>query len=818
MGLSGVTLLVISLGIAAAQNVVRGVDLPFSLYTVTSKSAVLTWSKYAGSSSYRLTASLRSSPNQSVFTAFGQNTVMGSVTPLYPNSAYTFKVEALDGSMVVLASATVDGYTAPDVPTITAASSKQSQSITVEFTQVPGASSYIVRTETSNGFFLETTVQGSPGTVSGLQPYTDYILSVMSVNSGGRSQPSLSVQAKTVLPAPLLNSSSPSNSSIVVIWAPVPYAVLYSVSIIRDGSYQQNRLNTSNTNVTFSGLEVGTNYCIKANAWSPLSIPGDDFTVCQITRPRTPQLIALVTTTVNDVVGLSVSWYLAQGASSYVAVSSSGLNCSSVSTSCTLSPLSCGQIQYISVTASNQAGTSESSATQRYLSFPCPPEPVRVDDIGNGNCSLSWNSVSYAEYYTAFSKRDDGIEEMCNSTGTSCNFSCNCGYSFIMSVFANNQAGASPPGRVLNQTSLPCCPENVSVSDNSWESLMILWTPVRGAELYEVQATDPSNRMVMCNDTSPMCVLSNLNCNTLYNVLVSPCNEVRGCNRSCRLRSSETTPCMPEGVSVSPTNSSSFSITWMATNNAANYTVTVIGSTDGPFTCQSRATSCQVNGLSCGSSYQVTAIASTAAGMSMPSYSVPLQTAPCCPATLNVTQVTQAMSNVTWSAAQGAQSFMVSLTSSRGNATCRTTQTKCLMGCITCGTNYTVSLQATSSKGNKSVCTYHGFSTSECCPSRIRLYTRFNNTLRVSWGSSSSLSNFTAQVTGGGRVYVCSPAPGQSMCDVSDITCGDVYTVMVAPINLDGTVVQFCPNRMYSVYCSGSGVGMVLYRGKRSLD
>lgn len=93
--------------------------------------------------------------------------------------------------------------------------------------------------------------------------------------------------------------------------------------------------------------------------------------------------------------------------------------------------------------------------------------------------------------------------------------------------------------------------------------------------------------------------------------------------------------------------------------------------------------------------------------------SSPPSPAPCCPATLNVTQVTQAMSNVTWSAAQGAQSFMVSLTSSRGNATCRTTQTKCLMGCITCGINYTVSLQATSSKGNKSLCMYHGFSTSE---------------------------------------------------------------------------------------------------------
>lgn len=94
-------------------------------------------------------------------------------------------------------------YPAPDVPIITAASSKQSQSITVEFTQVSGASSYLLRTESTNGFFMsETSVPGSPGTVSGLQPYTDYTLSVMSVNSGGKSQPSFSVQAKTgILPS-----------------------------------------------------------------------------------------------------------------------------------------------------------------------------------------------------------------------------------------------------------------------------------------------------------------------------------------------------------------------------------------------------------------------------------------------------------------------------------------------------------------------------------------------------------------------------------------------------------------------------------------
>lgn len=87
---------------------------------------------------------------------------------------------------------------APDVPTIGMASSKESQSITVEFTEVSGATSYILRAETNDGsFFSEIPVPTSPGTVTNLQPYTDYTLSVMSVNSAGRSQPSISVEAKT---------------------------------------------------------------------------------------------------------------------------------------------------------------------------------------------------------------------------------------------------------------------------------------------------------------------------------------------------------------------------------------------------------------------------------------------------------------------------------------------------------------------------------------------------------------------------------------------------------------------------------------------
>lgn len=89
-------------------------------------------------------------------------------------------------------------FPAPEVPSIEQAYSKHSDSITVEFTEVSGATSYILRAESQTGdFFSETEVGGSPGTVEQLQPYTGYRLSVMSVNKGGRSQPSYPIKAGT---------------------------------------------------------------------------------------------------------------------------------------------------------------------------------------------------------------------------------------------------------------------------------------------------------------------------------------------------------------------------------------------------------------------------------------------------------------------------------------------------------------------------------------------------------------------------------------------------------------------------------------------
>ncbi|XP_076840115.1 fibronectin type III domain-containing protein 7-like [Brachyhypopomus gauderio] len=800
------------------QNSVQGTTLSVSIYTVTSKSVVLRWNSYPGTASFRVSATPQNSPDPVVFTSFSPYTIIGSVSPLTPNTAYTFRVEALDNSLSVLKQSSANGYTAPNIPIIETAIFKQSQSVTVGFVEVAGATSYVLRAETADGsFFSEVLTTNSPGTVSGLQPYTNYLFSVMSANSGGRSQPSSQISAKTALPPPQLNSSSPTNSSVLVSWAPVPNAVLYSYTVTRNNTLQLSSGNTTSVSLALGGLDAGVPYCITVNGWSPDNIPGDSATVCQITRPSSPQSVALQGVLVNGVWAVSVSWSSVQGANLYVATSSTGVNCSSAASPCTLMVGGCGQVLTTSITAVNQAGPSPPSNPISFYTVPCPPDLIRVDELAGGNCSLVWNLTSYTDYYTACVKRDDGVEQSCNTTGTSCPFVCTCGYTYTLRVFSTNQAGVSAPGPVLNKTSVPCCPANMTVWAPSPETLEMEWTPVRGADSYQTWAAANGAPNVICNDTSPICVMSSLTCNTNYSVAVIPCNEIQGCNLSCSPQTRETVPCTPVGVAISQSSSASISVTWSGSNMAANYTVTATNAQGSTCTCQSTGASCTVTGLLCGFSYQVYVTAATTAGQSIPSFSVPFETAPCCPDNLTVTQVTQAFSNVTWSVARGAQSFIASLTSPWGGAKCHSAQSSCLIGCITCGTNYTVILNAISPSGKMQPCTYHSFSTSQCCPSGIRFYRRSNSTLRVQWSAATAQSNYTAQVSGKGGNYTCSPGPGGSTCDMGNVTCGNMYSVMVAPVNPDASTVPYCSSRIYSVFCQGTNIGVVLYRRRRNV-
>ncbi|ERE90005.1 fibronectin type III domain-containing protein 7 [Cricetulus griseus] len=682
--------------------------------------------------------------------------------------------------------------------------SKISNSITVEWTTVPGATGYLLTAEDGDTI-IETTVASSPGTVTGLKAATLYQITIRSISASGRSQASSPKQAKTVLAAPVLEVGSPSPDSIFVRWDAVYMAIGFSVSVMRaNGLGRIWKENTTNTSLTFSSLEAGTLYTIKAYAWNANGIPGDDSTCNLRTSPRAPANIEVFFD--SGSLKASVSWTPTEGAFNYTVMASSDSSqrsCSTALSSCSISALQCGTEYLISVSASNDAGSSRSSAGT-LKTVACAPGRVTIQEDPPGHLSVAWSNVELGDYYVAFVKSDDGLEVHCNTSLTQCHFLSECGFTYFISVFAYNKAGQSPLGDVFNYTTAPCCPSDISAVLVSSDRMEIAWSPVRGAELYETKATAGFS-VVECNDTAPACTLSALDCDTKYNITVYSFSEVRGSNLSCSSQYITTAPCSPEIKNISKDAFSTINVHWQSANEGATYTVTAQGK-KGLFQCSSTGETCMIGGLPCGSVFSVTAVAETQVGKSLPSYSVPLETVPCCPAGLTVAQVTQSIINVSWTIGTVAQTYVTVLESHIGLSKCHTHQNHCLLGCIACGINYTVALKAISPTGLTADCAYQSYSSSACCPLGVKLYRLGPNGIRIHWQASRGSANYSTDLYGSKGIFTCVPRAGLSFCDVTDIPCGDVYTVMVSPVAETGLKLTFCPKKIYSV----------IYRGKKN--
>ncbi|NXN11997.1 FNDC7 protein, partial [Indicator maculatus] len=768
-----------------------------SVYDVTSQSIHLRWPKLSEASSYRLTATAVNAVGHSLLAYFSDVTLKGTLTSLIPNTVYAIQAEAIDKNGIILAETQIIQSTAPGIPVIDQAYSKLSNSITVEWRAVPGATSYLLTAQEGDSL-IEAVVTDSPGTVTGLKPATLYRITIRSINSGGKSQPSPFRKTKTVLAAPILSVSSLTCDSIAMSWKAVYMAAGFSVSLMRsDGLGRMLKENTTSTSLIFTNLDPGTLYTIKAYAWNANGIPGDDFTYNQRTSPNTPVDVQVALN--SGALRAIVSWMPTEGALTYSVTASSGLSkltCNTSSASCTVPSLQCGSEYYVSVTAYNDAGSSKPTDAISLKTVPCAPVNISIEEDEPGHLLVSWSSVNFGHYYVVFVKSDDGLEVHCNTSHPQCHFQSGCGFTYFISVFAYNKAGQSPLGDVFNYSTAPCCPRDLQAAFVSSDTVQVTWAPVRGAEAYETRVVSWGST-VLCNDTTTACTLSSLQCDTRYKITVYSFSEARGSNRSCASKYVATAPCSPEIKNISKEAHSVIKVHWQSNNEAATYIVTARGEA-GLWHCTSSGNSCTLINLPCGSAFSVSAIARSPAGQSLPSYSVPLETAPCCPDDLILTQVTQSVTNISWTVGMGAQTYVTVLESPKGQAKCHTLQNHCLLGCITCSTNYTVSLKAISETGLTSSCTYQGYSSSACCPSGVKLYRLSNNGIRVYWQASDVATNYNTDLRGSKGNFTCTPSSGLSHCDITEIPCGDIYTVVVSPVIDKGTKLTFCPKKIYS--------------------
>lgn len=245
-------------------------------------------------------------------------------TGLNPNTTYLYKISAYNSNGTSSYSSVVSAKTAPAAPTLTAVAD-DTDSITLNWSSVTGASTYVVYTATSSGGpFTSLTNVTAPATTynhTGLTAGTNYYYKVLAKNSSGLAGDYSSVASVTTeggVPAVPTNfTATPADGSfeIGLTWTAVSGATSYSISRSTDDATYTEIEADAATNYTDSdaGLLANTLYYYKIKAKNAAGESADSTAAQATTAPAAPD----VTVTVDNPNQITLTWPAIDGAVVY---------------------------------------------------------------------------------------------------------------------------------------------------------------------------------------------------------------------------------------------------------------------------------------------------------------------------------------------------------------------------------------------------------------------------------------------------------------------------------------------------------------------
>jgi fibronectin type 3 domain-containing protein len=337
---------------------------------VTDSSIAISWQTATGALSYKIYISTTQTGTYEVQgTATGTQYTLNRLTA---GTTYYIKVTAISGTRESAASGVLTAQTAvktPSVPTGVTAATASVTSITVTWTAVEGASSYIIYGGTSSSSLAQIgTSISATYTHTGLTAATMYYYAVASVNAGGTSVKSTATSATTGVSAPGVPSGvtakAASSTSITVTWTSVTGASSY---IIYGGtsstSLAQIGTSTSAT-YTHTGLTAATTYYYAVASVNAGGTSEKSTSVSAATGTDAPSAPTGLTATVASSTSITVKFNTVTGATGYKLYWSSNnstftLLSSLTSTTYTHSGLAANTSYYYKVSAVN--GTAESA-------------------------------------------------------------------------------------------------------------------------------------------------------------------------------------------------------------------------------------------------------------------------------------------------------------------------------------------------------------------------------------------------------------------------------------------------------------------------
>jgi uncharacterized repeat protein (TIGR02543 family) len=254
-------------------------------------------------------------------------------------------------------------------------------------------------------------------------------------------------------------------------------------------------------------------------------------------------------------------------------------------------------------------------------------------------------------------------------------------------------------------------------------------------------------------------------------------------------------PSQPRTVSGTVANASSL-VSWTAPTRAGDSAITgyTVTSSPGAKTCTTTTTSCSVTGLTNGTAYTFTVIATNSYGnskVSTASSSVTPAGPPGAP-TISGATAGNASATVSWNApgSNGGSAITgYTVTSSPGAKTCTTTTTSCSVTGLTNGTAYTFTATATNASGTSAASTASSSVTPQTVPGAP-------TNVSGAVGNAASVVSWTAPGSNGGSAitgYTATSTPGSftctttsTSCNITGLTNGTAYTFKVRATNAAG--------------------------------
>uniref|UniRef100_A0A8D3EA47 Fibronectin type-III domain-containing protein n=2 Tax=Scophthalmus maximus TaxID=52904 RepID=A0A8D3EA47_SCOMX len=569
------------------------------------------------------------------------------------------------------------------------------------------------------------------------------------------------------------------------MWAAASGASFYSVKAVTDQASTVT-CNTTDTSCLLNGLRCSQIYNVTVTAHN---LACDSLT--SATHPLTTEPCPPSNVQANITCGqltATVSWERSDLAVGYVAYfddqNGSYTSCGATHTHCHVSGLTCGTGYNVWVMALGQQHNSSASTVVSATSGPCQPSSIEaIMDCGAHSATVSWQPSVGAVSYVAELTAASGHITSCTTNHTNCQLSpLQCGEEYIVTVKALGETCNSTAQMAGHLTTEPCVTTNLSVHYNV-STAKVMWAAASGASFYSVKAVIDQGLTVTCNTTSTSCFLNGLQCSQIYNVTVATqnlaCNKTMTSEPHCLM----TEPCPPGNVQANmECEQLTSTVSWEQSDLAVGY-VAYFDNHDGHSTyCVATHTHCNVSGLTCGTVYDVWAMALGQKYNSSDSTAVSLTSAPCLPpdVEVEVNCNSDGAAVVTWNTTGTANFSLTAIVSGSLQTLCTSRHNRCNVTNLACGETYNLSLTAINDQCSLTTLMPANLTTRPCPPQRVGVNLQCGSSTAVlSWEEDSDVELYTAAAIGasGGEVKRCNSTG--STCHFSSLVCGETYNFTV---------------------------------------